>query len=609
MSYKKWFSLFAAGVFLLGMLCGCSGEPEKSETPSNPPSLVSGMDTGEQFTDRDMDASYTGGAGVILLADNATAPSSGVNVSGNTVTVQKAGVYRVTGSLSDGRLVVDAPEDAKIQLVLAGASITSSGFGAVYVRQADKVFITLEEHTENALISGGTSTDGVEENVDATLYSKDDVTINGKGALTVTGPGHGLAIKADFVMTGGDLSVTAAGHAIQAKKSARIADGHLQLIADKDGIHVENADNTEEGYLYVAGGNYTVTAGGDGFSAATLLQVTGGAGSLTCGGGSANGETHAGGFGGGFGGWGGWDDPADDAAEDAVSAKGMKSGTGLLLEGGDWTLDTADDGLHSNSDLTVSNGTFTVATGDDGLHADGQTAITGGRITVTESYEGIEGNTIEITGGTMEITASDDGLNAAGGNDESGFGGGFGGRPDQFVESGSGSYIRLSGGKLTVNASGDGMDSNGDLYVEGGETYVSGPTNSGNGALDYGGSAKVTGGVLCATGASGMAQGFTEASGQGGILVNVNGMSVGEILLTDDAGKELFRWTPAKNYGSLVLTCPGIVKGETYTLTVGDTAQTVEMTDWVYGSSGGFGGPGDPGGFGGGFGGGRPGRR
>ena len=606
MSCKKWFSLFVAGVFLLSVLCGCKSEDAQgNKTPSVPSSSVNGVDVDDQFTDRDKDASYTGGAGEIVLVDNATAAINGVSVSGNTITIQKDGVYRLRGALSDGRVVVDAPEQAKVQLILAGVSVAGSGFGVLYVRQVNKVFITLEEGTENALTSNGSSTDGVEENVDATLYSKKDVTINGKGNLTVTGSGHGLAVKADFVMTEGALNVTASGHAIQAKKSVRIADGNLNLTAEKDGIHVENADNTEEGYLYIAGGNYTVNAGGDGFSAATLVQVSGGNGSLVCGGGATNGKSHSGGFGGWGGGWnGGWGENTSDAEEE-VSAKGIKSGSGLLFEGGNWSLDTADDGLHSNGDVTVSGGTLTIATGDDGFHADAQTIITGGTITVSESYEGIEGNSIDIAGGTIALVASDDGLNAAGGNDESGYGG-FGGRPDQFQESSSGSYIRISGGKMTINASGDGIDSNGNLYVDGGETYVSGPTSSGNGPLDYNGSSKVTGGILCAAGSSGMAQGFGEASGQGGMLVNGSNMTTGEIVLMDASGKELFRWTPDKSYNSVALTCPGIVKGETYTLTMAGATQTIEMTDWTYGSSGGFGGPG---GFGGGFGGGRPGKR
>ncbi|MBQ4333513.1 MAG: carbohydrate-binding domain-containing protein [Clostridia bacterium] len=618
MSYKRWLAVTAAALLLIGSLCGCGEKkPEYKENAgqvADDLSGVTGVTPGEQFTDRDMDTDYADTDTVaIRLQDNGTQAGNGVSVKANTITVREAGTYAVSGTLTNGRLIIEAGAEDKIHLVLEGASIACAGYGALYVRQADKVFITLAEGTENALSVTEASTAGVEDNIDGTLYSKDDLTFNGAGSLQVSGPGHGIVCKAGLAVTGGALTVAAdGGHAIQCKTDARIAAGSFDLTAGKDGIHVENPDNTEEGYLYVEGGDFSVTAGGDGFAAATLLQVSGGTGILTCGGGAAAAPAHNDGMGmGGFGGWGGWYEDSATATED-TSSKGMKGGTGLLAEGGTWQLDVADDGLHSNGDLTVSGGTYTIATGDDGVHADGLTIIKDGTITITESYEGIEGNAVEIAGGTISVVASDDGVNAAGGNDQSGFGGG---RPDQFTDSGSNSYIRISGGHLTVNASGDGIDANHSLYVEGGETYVSGPTSGGNGVLDYGVSASVTGGVFAATGTRDMAQGFTAAEGQGALLLTSSGSVSGEIRLLDRSGNLLLSWTPEKNYACIVLTCPDLQKGETYTLSVADTEQELELADWLYGTSSGMGGMG--GGMGGGMqppggggmgGGGRPGR-
>ena len=183
--------------------------------------------------------------------------------------------------------------------------------------------------------------------------------------------------------------------------------------------------------------------------------------------------------------------------------------------------------------------------------------------------------------------------NAAGGNDQSGFGGT---RPDQFDEGGSNSYIRIRGGKLTINANGDGIDSNHSLYIEGGETYVSGPTNSGNGALDYDSVAQVTGGILVAAGSQGMAQGFTSAEGQGAALITIGSNVTGELVVTDSNGKEILRYTPEKAYATVAITCPGLTKGGTYTVTAAGHKQTFTLSDWTYGSSGGFGGMGGPGG-------------
>lgn len=612
---KRYAALCLSAVLLMGSLCSCgddNGEKEYKENAGQPAeqvTTVEGVDTADQFTDRDRETEADGTAVAVNLRDNGSEAGNGVAVKGNTITVKKAGTYLLSGSLSDGRILVDAGEEDKIHLILRGVSVTCAGQGALYVRQADKVFITLEEGTQSSFVSTADATDGVEDNVDGAIYSKDDLTFNGGGSLTVTGPGHGIVCKAELAVTGGVYGVAArGGHAIQAKKNVRVEDGTFALAAAKDGVHVENPDNADEGYLYVAGGDFTVTADGDGFSAATLVQLSGGSGTLTCGGGFANGRTHSDGFGGGFGGWGGgWYSQDTAAEEETASAKGVKGGTAVLLSGGTWTLDTADDGLHSNGDLTVSGGVWTVATGDDGIHADGLTVIRDGTITVTESYEGIEGNAIEILGGRMVITASDDGLNAAGGNDASGFGG-MG--ADSFNDSGSNSYIRIAGGHLTVDADGDGIDANHSLYVEGGETYVSGPTNGGNGPLDYGGQAQVTGGILVAVGARGMAQGFTAAEGQGAALLTTDSTVSGELVIRNSKGEDVLCWTPAKTYSSVAVTCPGLVQGETYAVTMGEEQQSFTLTDWVYGSSGGFGGgPGGMGRPGGeGWGGGKPGR-
>lgn len=599
MSCKRWAALVAVLCSLTVLACGCGEKTpslEAGEAPETAPT-VSGVDTEDQFTDRDQKTDYDASKAMSVTLENGSTVGEGVSVKGNTITVVKEGTYVFSGVLTDGRLVVDADKNAKVHLVFNGVSVSCAGYGALYVKQADKVFLTLNEGTENTLTTTEASTVGVEENVDGTLFSKDDLTINGTGALTVSGPNHGIVCKADLAVMGGKISVTASGHALQAKKSARIGGGTFSLTAGKDGIHVENPDDAAEGYLYIEGGSFAVTAEGDGFSAATLLQVSGGEGALTCGGGAAAAPSQDGG---GMGGWYGWGSSSTDT--DDTSSKGMKGGTSLLMQGGTWNLDTADDGLHANGDLTMEGGTLTIATGDDGLHADGVTTIKGGVLNVTKSYEGIEGNAIEIMGGTISVVASDDGLNAAGGND----GSGTGGRPDQFSGD-AGCYIRISGGKMTVNAAGDGIDSNYCLYIQGGETYVSGPTNGGNGALDYDRIAEITGGIFVAAGSQGMAQGFTSATNQCGVLVTV-GNTTGEILLKDSTGKELLRWTPEKTYATVAFTCPGLVKGETYTLSVGGQEQQIEMTDWIVGSSGGMGGGMDGGGGGRPDGGGRPGR-
>ena len=192
--------------------------------------------------------------------------------------------------------------------------------------------------------------------------------------------------------------------------------------------------------------------------------------------------------------------------------------------------------------------------------------------------------------------SSDDGLNAAGGNDASGNGGFFGGNP---FDSDASAEILIEGGTLYVNAGGDGIDSNGTITMTGGQVFVSGPTNSGNGALDYGVSATITGGTIVAAGASGMAENFTSAEGQGAMLVSTGAQQAGStIQLADASGNVLLTWQTEKAYECVVISTPDVQQGGAYTLTAGSGTQTIEMTSAVYGGMG-MGGMGQMGGMGG----------
>ena len=541
------------------------------------------------FTSRDKDVGYDESASTsITLSDNGTQCSDkSVSVSGNTITITSEGTYILSGKLSNGQIIVDADKADKIQLVLNGVSINCDTSAAIYVKQADKVFITMAENTENTL-SNTSEFKAIDDNdIDAVIFSKDDLTFNGSGKLTVNAKyGHSIVSKDDLVFTGGVYNITAQNHAVSGKDSVRIANGTFNLNAGKDGIHSENTEDTSKGFVYLENGTFNIKSDGDGIDASLTIDIRGGSFNITSGGGSSNAEKKSEQmFGRGFN----MQNSAQDSSSDSesTSTKGIKASGNVTVSGGTITLDSADDAVHSNSNVNISNGTFTIKTGDDGIHADSNTAISGGTISITESYEGIEGQSIDISGGNITLKASDDGLNAAGGNDESGFGGNM--KQDMFAVD-SNAYIKISGGKLIVNADGDGVDSNGNLYVSGGETYVSGPTNNGNGALDYNGEAQITGGVFIAAGASGMAQNFGNSSTQGSIMVNTQSGSGGEIILKDSSGNVIASYTPEKSYNSVVVSCPDIKKGSTYTLTANGTDTTVEMTDIIYGESSGMGG-------------------
>ena len=627
-------------MLLILVLGGCKGNTSNGNNASgdnavstddvNAAELTTLLDTADMFTNRDYEVGYdeSESTAIALKGSTAECSSDAVEISGSTVTITEEGTYILSGTLK-GMIVVNAEKTDKLQLVLDGVSIESETSAAIYILQADKVFLTLAPDSANTLKNGGTFTAIDDNNIDAVIFSKEDLTLNGQGSLTIASPaGHGVVSKDDLVVTSGTYSITAASHGLSGKDSVRIAGGTFDITAGKDGIHAENSDDTTLGFVYILNGTFQFTAEGDGVSAASNLQVDGGSFTLVTGGGSAtvtqssSGEWSWG-RGGGRGQMGGETmvEPPDgtagdpqgdgsmaaqtDSSTDSVSAKGLKAGTALLVNAGSFHIDSADDALHSNGSLTVNGGTFEMATGDDGMHADEQLAITGGTINITKSYEGIEGLTITISGGEITLVSSDDGLNAAGGNDQSGFGGfgGFGGN-GEFGGS-SDCWIRITGGLVNINASGDGIDSNGMLYVDGGEIYVSGPSDNGNGALDYDSDAVITGGTLVAAGASGMAQNFGTSSTQGSMLVSTGSQSAGStITLTDSNGNELLSFQAAKAYDCVVISCSEIVQGATYTVSAGGSSTEVTMDSLIYGSGGMGGGMnGNPGGMNGGPGG------
>jgi hypothetical protein len=182
--------------------------------------------------------------------------------------------------------------------------------------------------------------------------------------------------------------------------------------------------------------------------------------------------------------------------------------------------------------------------------------------------------------------------------------GGFGGGPMEDTQEDA--NINITGGIIYINAEGDGVDSNGYFTMSGGELYVTGPSNGGNGALDYGISATITGGIVVAAGQSDMAVNFDSDSTQGSILVNTSSQNEAgtQIVLTDSNGNKLIEWTMEKRYNSVVISCPDIVDGGTYTVQMGDNSTEVTMDGLIYGSGfgmgGGFGGGKDASTFGGG---------
>lgn len=634
MSYrrKKLLALFCAMALSMTAVAGCTGTKSStgnvvsSETEVNAEETVAQSETGtfssaDMFTERDLAGTYeeSGAVYVTLSDDGITGETDGAVINGQTVTITAEGTYIFSGTLSEGQIVVDA-DNAKVQIVFDNVDITCASSAAVYVKSAEKVFVTLAEGSQNTLRNTDEYVAIDDNNIDAVIFAKSDLTLNGTGSLTiVSAEGHGIVSKDDLKITGGTYDITAAGHALSGKDSVRIADGTFILTAEKDGIHAENADDEEKGYIYIADGDFTITSDGDGMDASNIVQIEDGTFDITAGGGAANSQkTHESDMPGGPGGGmpqngerpdgesmpqmgekpdeesmsqmgekpDGENMPQDTTTdESSTSTKGIKAGGGMYLNGGTYQIDSADDSIHSNANITIADGTYTLATGDDGVHADDALTVNGGTITVTESYEGLEGLTVTINDGTIDITARDDGINTAGGTDQSGFGTfgdhfkGMDSADDETEETTDNEmWMELNGGYIHILAGGDGVDSNGDLTINGGEIYIDGPSDNGNSAIDYGdrSSAYVNGGTLVAIGSSGMAEGMSDSSKQKVLMVKLGEqMEGGNVVLTDSEGNVIVSYTALKTYDCVIISTAEVESGATYTLTISGTTKEV----------------------------------
>lgn len=598
---KKIFPVLISTLLLFS---GCGTESNREVLPTdtaknNPPKNQAeenkitdelAVSTSDLFTDRDFDTEYNMDTAVeiSLNGTSATCSSPDVITENGTVKITREGTYVLFGTLDNGMVMVDVDKNSKVQLILSGVSIHSKDSAALYVKSADKVFLTLANGTQNTL-SGGDSFIAIDENnIDAAIFSKDDLTLNGSGSLAVhAAAGHGIVSKNDLAITGGTYTITAASHGLSGRDSIRIADGDFTITAGKDGLHADNEEEAEKGFLHIMGGRFLITADGDGMDASASLTIADGEFTIKAGElsdiPSSNDDTNVPpGF------FGNKNKPETSSTEnaDTVSTKGIKANDTLNIAGGNFHIDSADDALHSNADLLVSNGSFTLATGDDGIHSDGALTILNGNINITGSCEGLEGKSVEISGGSIAIKSTDDGINAAGGTD------GSSGRGKGSFSPQEGVYILISGGQINIDADGDGIDSNGDLTVTGGTIYVDGPNNGGNGALDKNGTALISGGTVIALGAAEMAETFDPSSTQGCIFITTESTHPAgtQVRLLDASGSPLLTYTSLKSFRSVVISDPSIVKGNSYTIETGEEITAVEMEETTYGTSQGMGG-------------------
>jgi hypothetical protein len=610
---------------------------------------------------------------IILNGTYITVIGEGVVVDGTKATITSEGTYEITGTLDDGQIVVNTSDAGLVKMILNGVNISNSTNAPVYVKSAADTAIVLAGQTTNYLTDPSVYVydDPNDTEPNASLFSKDPLTISGTGSLTVYGNyNDAIASKDELVIAGGSINVISVDDGIRGKDYLAIEHGSITVSAAGDGLKSDNDQDPMLGYITIGGGTIHITSGGDGIAAETDVVITGGDFAILSGGGhtatlppdlSAKGikgvakVTIEGGI---FN-----LDCADDAihsnndvtiddgtftiasgddavhsdvtlkinggtitipgcyegiesasiaitdgnfhivsSDDAItadtgvvisggdftivsggghtvtipssaSAKGIKGLVGVVIEGGTFNLDCADDGVHTNNDVAIGGGTLTIATNSstsasygDGIHADDVIHITGGTITVTTCYEGIEGRDITIDDGTIHITSTDDGINAAGG-------------------SGLNNYLHINGGYAAVYASGDGIDVNGHMTMTAGTVIVHGPTVDNESPIDYDGSFVISGGFVVAAGSAGMAQAPSGTSTQRSVKITYSSWKTAGTLVhietTATPHTNVLTFAPSKKYRSVVFSSPALTQGTSYDLYSGGSC-TGTVTDGLY---------------------------
>lgn len=471
-----------------------------------------------------------------------------------SIVITEDGVYELSGEITDGYIEIDTL--GNIKLILNNVSITNSSGPAIYIKNAENTAIYIAKDTINYLEDGNTYTSF--DDVDGVIYSADDLILDGEGSLNIKANYQdGIVSKDDLKIINGTYNVDSLDDGIRGKDSLYILNGEFQITSGGDGLKSTNDTDSEKGYVLILDGTFKIEADLDGIQAETKLIIKDGDLEIITGGGSNNASTSNS--------WGSW----GFGQIDNDSAKGLKSGSNLVIENGIFNLDTSDDSIHSNNYIGIKLGTIVISSGDDGIHADEELIIDDGDIDILKSYEGLESSNITINNGNINIVASDDGINVAGGNDQSSMN-----RPGQnnFANNTNNKLI-INNGFIYTNANGDGIDVNGNGYIYGGEIYVEGSVDNGNTALDYDGEFVVNGGTLVAVGSSGMALGISSTSTQYNVMINLTSNYSGEITVVDEDNNAIISYNPSKTYSSIVISSANIEKS-TYTLEIDDNIYT-----------------------------------
>ncbi len=579
----KSLAILSVLVFTVLLFTCCDKKDNEEETTDSSPVLSTTKKQEESTTaleNPEADANISVDTYIILDDEKTAINGHGANFENGVLTITQSGTYSLEGTLSDGRIYINSPdENKKVKLYLCGVSVSCSTDAPLFVENSPKeTILILKENSVNTFSDTEREVPS-DENADyatATIYSKDDLQIEGSGTLNISGNfNKGIFSKNDIDIHGGTINITSVDDGIRGKESVEIIDGILNITSGGDGIRTNETTKTDKGSVVISGGTINITSDLDCIQSVKDITVSGGTFNLISNGGatktvSSHEEMGMGGPMGDRGGRGSKGDrggmfgmygskrPEESSAdetqnEDTPSTKAIKADGIITVTGGTFTLSSTDDCLHAKN-TNISGGAFFISSDDDGIHADETVNIENADINIDFSYEGIEGTVINIGGGNIYLKSSDDGFNAAGDTTSM--------NPMQADYS---CEINVTDGYIHIDADGDGVDSNGNVNQSGGTIIVFGPQSGANGALDYGGTYTVSGGTLLALGSQGMAQSVT---GDGMEVLAFNYSCTADTLnaIADEDGNAIIGFKNPKNFATVVFVSDKIKQGSAYSV-------------------------------------------
>ena len=395
--WKRYAAVCLAGGLVMTQTAGCKNNENaesRAETAADGGVTVTAQ-LGEdrtktvRYLPEDLDAEWDAetATGIVLADSGVTVEGDGAREEGKTVVIEKDGTYVVSGEMEDGQIRIEAADDAVIRLVLNGVRLSGKSTAPIYSPEKNKVILILAPGTVNA-ISDGTvyeyDTED-EDEPDAPIFVKGDLTINGTGELQVQGNYQsGIRSKGNLTVISGTISVDAQDDGLKGKDSVVIRDGELDIRSVKDGIKSNNDTDEEKGFIWIDGGRITIAAQDDGIQAETALVVNGGEITIT--------ESQEGLAGRTVDVLGGQiranasDDGINSAAQAETEQEKMADQEGVYtrIAGGEIWLNASADGIDSNGDLLIAGGTLYLSgptgNGDGILDYNGTGAITGGTV-------------------------------------------------------------------------------------------------------------------------------------------------------------------------------------------------------------------------------------